>query len=318
MGWVKLDDQFSRHPKVLRAGPLAGWLHICALNYCAQYLTDGFIPAAAVNALADYSSLKEDLGHVADGLTGCDFVPSLVRHGIWAEVQGGYQIHDYLDYNPSRDEVLKRRRADAERKANPDRVTEDSGRSRNGVVAESNAPVPRPRPVPGPIPKPEESTTAAAQFSDAEKARIDEVHEVLGEFDLPREPQMWRTVLDTYGSLDLRTEAIKQADWLRRGRKRTCSAARYLEWLNRASVPAEGRQPRAWRPSLTEFVHHRSPEADSPFEPEEPRHKLPMCQQCGKHPQDPRANSRPELAGLCQLCHLTRRQEQQRGLRPVG
>src|SRR5437016_5465937 len=112
MGWVKIDDQFARHPKVLKIGPLAGWLHVCALTYCSQYLTDGFVPKEAVNALADFSTLAAQFGSTAEGTIGTDFVPELVRHGLWREVDGGYLIHDYLEYNPSREDILKRRRSD--------------------------------------------------------------------------------------------------------------------------------------------------------------------------------------------------------------
>ena len=51
MSWVKFDDQFNNHPKVLAAGPLAQLLYMKAIVYCGQYLTDGFIPAAAVDQL---------------------------------------------------------------------------------------------------------------------------------------------------------------------------------------------------------------------------------------------------------------------------
>lgn len=144
MGWVKLDDQFYRHPKVLQAGPLAGWLHVCALNYAAQYLTDGFIPKAAVNGLADFTGDDFPGG----GSSASEFVVNLVDAGLWSEVDGGYQIHDYLEYNPSREEVQKRRGADLERKRNGSGVAKDSDRNPGGVAADSMRPVPRPLPVP--------------------------------------------------------------------------------------------------------------------------------------------------------------------------
>ena len=53
MSWVKIDDHFSDHPKVVQAGPEAAWLYICGLCYCAKYLTDGFIPKRQVKRLAD-------------------------------------------------------------------------------------------------------------------------------------------------------------------------------------------------------------------------------------------------------------------------
>ena len=46
MSWIKIDDQFADHPKVLQAGPLASWLYVCGLTYSGRYLTDGWVPSA--------------------------------------------------------------------------------------------------------------------------------------------------------------------------------------------------------------------------------------------------------------------------------
>lgn len=173
MGWVKLDDQFSRHPKVLQAGPLSGWLHVCALNYCAQYLTDGFIPKSAVNGLADFT--HEDIGQ--SSYVGMDFVPALLKSGMWIEVDGGYQIHDYLDYNPSREDVQKKRQADLERKRNSDSPAMDSARNRNGIHAESKRPVPRPLPVPQEDEPRAKALSSAGRRQPTRDPRVDEIYE---------------------------------------------------------------------------------------------------------------------------------------------
>lgn len=94
--WVKIDDGFYDHPKVVAAGGLGTALFVCALSYSARHLTDGFIPAAQVRRLVDV----EDPGEVA---------ARLVEVGLWEEGEGGYWIHDYLDYNPSAAEVGERR-----------------------------------------------------------------------------------------------------------------------------------------------------------------------------------------------------------------
>ena len=41
MPWVKLDDQFFSHPKVLRAGRDARDLYLASLTFCARNKTDG-------------------------------------------------------------------------------------------------------------------------------------------------------------------------------------------------------------------------------------------------------------------------------------
>lgn len=133
MTWVRIDDQFTDHPKVVKAGPLAGWLYMCGLTYASRYLTDGFIPAAQVPRLADLPN--------ADELAG-----RLVGVGLWEPAEGGYQIHDYLGYQPSAEKV-KAQRAETARRQSEWRDRERAKREeeeRNGVTnsvtnAERNA-----------------------------------------------------------------------------------------------------------------------------------------------------------------------------------
>jgi hypothetical protein len=110
MAWVKLDDTFADHPKVdalLEQDELRGLaaigLYALALSRCGQQLTDGHISTRALRRLAPEhaTELAEALG----------------THGLLDGADGGYQVHDYLDHQPSRAEVLERRRRDAERKA---------------------------------------------------------------------------------------------------------------------------------------------------------------------------------------------------------
>lgn len=106
MSWLKVDDQFCEHPKVLAVGPLAAWLHTCALNYCARHLTDGFLPRAKVATLADFSGIDfEGLPVEVGRLVKALLTARGDRGALWSEVDGGYQIHDYLDFNPSRAEI---------------------------------------------------------------------------------------------------------------------------------------------------------------------------------------------------------------------
>jgi hypothetical protein len=102
MPWVRLDDGFADHPKIMAAGPMASWLYVCGLTYAARMLTDGFIPASQVRKLADLDNtlaLTERLAEV----------------GLWKPVDGGFLINDYLEYNPSADKVRAERKAAQER-----------------------------------------------------------------------------------------------------------------------------------------------------------------------------------------------------------
>ena len=82
----------------------------------------------------------------------CEFVAELlVDSGLWEEVPGGYRVHDYLDYNPSRDKVLAERKEWADKKARYRRSNGVSGgESRRESAGDSGASPSRPVPVPVP------------------------------------------------------------------------------------------------------------------------------------------------------------------------
>lgn len=118
MTWVQLDDTIPHHPKILRAGPLAAWLYICGLCYCSRYLTDGFIPAAALPHLAAMGEANNEANAQANASAFAEALASrLVEARLWHKVDGGYAVHDYLGHNRSREDVLrlKAKRAEAGR-----------------------------------------------------------------------------------------------------------------------------------------------------------------------------------------------------------
>jgi len=95
VAWVKIDDNFADHPKIASAGPLGMALQVAALCYCNRYLTDGFIPRAMAPRLVYFEGFAEP--H--------DVITRLIEVGIWIEVEGGYRIHDYLEYQPSKADI---------------------------------------------------------------------------------------------------------------------------------------------------------------------------------------------------------------------
>lgn len=135
MVWVRLADDFTDHPKVVAAGPLAGWLYVCGLTYSNRYLTDGFVPSGQVRRMAD----------VDDALGLAD---RLVEVGLWEVVEGGYLIHDYHGYQPSAEDVKREREETARRQAEY-RARKRNGAS-NGVTNDERSGAPA-RPVPGPV-----------------------------------------------------------------------------------------------------------------------------------------------------------------------
>ena len=101
MTWLKVDDQFYRHPKVQALTDAAFRLHVFGLCFSAQYLTDGFVADPVLRSERPKSA---------------PLTAELVRAQLWHREAGGYRIHDYLKYNPSREHVEAERTADRERK----------------------------------------------------------------------------------------------------------------------------------------------------------------------------------------------------------
>jgi hypothetical protein len=146
VSWARIDDRLHSHPKVLEAGPEAMGLFLLALSWCADYLTDGFVPEIQVKRLL---FVCDDPLAIAD---------RLVSAGLWERADGGYQIHDYLEYNPSAEQVKAERAANAKRQAewrDRKRQRRDvvmamrnnvSNNDSNGVTNNSPVPVPNPDP----------------------------------------------------------------------------------------------------------------------------------------------------------------------------
>lgn len=172
MVWVKIDDHFDEHPKMDRVGPLGWGYWLAGLAYCNRNLTDGFIPWGVARRLGSLEVVEPDgkvwtLGRTS-GMTGDDvtadwIISLLIDAGLWEEVpngQGridGYRVHDFLDFNPSRQDVEEKREHDRSRK----RVPRDSSEIPSGIPAESKRIPDCPVPVPAPVPIREKSSTTA-------------------------------------------------------------------------------------------------------------------------------------------------------------
>lgn len=121
MAWLRIDDRVRTHPKIIDAGPAAAWFWFCGICYCREHLTDGFIAKAVLPTLAPGVTKTAPL------------VAGLIRSGLWHESDGGYQVHDFLDWNPSRETVIQKRKEDVERKRNPNGFQSDSERNPDGL-----------------------------------------------------------------------------------------------------------------------------------------------------------------------------------------
>jgi len=98
MSWARLDDGFIDHPKMvgLRLELVGLWAR--GLGYCGRHLTDGAIRRAVLPQLTGLSLSRA--ARLAD---------ELVKAGLWENAGSDYLVHDYLDWNPSRREVLEER-----------------------------------------------------------------------------------------------------------------------------------------------------------------------------------------------------------------
>lgn len=175
MSWVRIDDHLSEHPKFQMAGPLAGWLYICALQYASRNMTDGLVPFRAVPTLVNFEGVAVTvatigtMAGVGDDVDPYVLAGTLVDVGLWEQTERGFQIHDYLEFNPSKAEVLAQRQQNAARQASwqerrrANAVTNAVSNGVNNAVSNAvtnsvangvnNSPLtPAPYPVPVPVP----------------------------------------------------------------------------------------------------------------------------------------------------------------------
>ena len=109
MAWFAVDDGFDNHPKIRKAGNAAAGL-FCRLGaYSTRHNTEGVIPGPVARDYGTSAQLRKltDLSmlHTGDHDCGRCIQPD----------KGDYVIHDFLEYNRSKQEVTAAREAGAER-----------------------------------------------------------------------------------------------------------------------------------------------------------------------------------------------------------
>ena len=95
--------EFESHDKVEACGHGAVGLVALGLSYAVRALPDGVIP----DGWAESKTREEAGGSAAQ---------QLVDEGLWEPVEGGYRVHDFAVYNPTRAEIEDRRQRERERK----------------------------------------------------------------------------------------------------------------------------------------------------------------------------------------------------------
>lgn len=155
MPWFMVDDKLHSHRKSVRAGVPAMGLWVLAGSWCADQLSDGFIP--------DYMVLRLDPG-------GEDSAAELVRAGLWYEAERdgekGWQFHQWEERQPTREDVLAKRADARERMA---RVRQNRHAGSPEVRANSEGTSRGVRSTPA-LPIPTQPTTTSRKRSDAADA----------------------------------------------------------------------------------------------------------------------------------------------------
>lgn len=173
MGWVRIDDAFNDHPKFAAAGPLgiAQWL--AGLAYCNRNLTDGFIPKPVAKRLLDWDGVawrmwQGELMGGGDDATAIDVSLHLVDVGLWHDADGGFQVHDYHDFQPTAESV-KAERAKARDRMQAVRSARSSVAGSSDVRANNTVNITRSSSSPNPNPKEDQTLSAtgvAGAFDD--------------------------------------------------------------------------------------------------------------------------------------------------------
>jgi len=100
MAWVRLDDNFADHPKIIGLSDSAFRLFIEALCYANRYLTDGVIPYVAFTNMHNAGGDQE-----------------LIDAGLWEyeEENNRFIIRSYTEYQPTKEKVSVKREQARER-----------------------------------------------------------------------------------------------------------------------------------------------------------------------------------------------------------
>jgi hypothetical protein len=164
MPWGKLDDSLYDHPKLdelppaMRLACVGLWA--VSISWCNRRLTDGHVPKGRIRLLGGTIQQAE----------------ALVSVRLFDKEADGYRVHDFLDFNDSREYVMSRRAKDAERQ----RLARDAKMESQGVSQRDTARTPgvtpsvSPSPARGRVPGPSSPVPALPGPTDTHTARDDD------------------------------------------------------------------------------------------------------------------------------------------------
>ena len=95
MPWMKIDDGIADHPKIQTVGPVGFALYMRGICYANRKHTDGLLPFGSIGAMT----------HDMDPEI---WPQKLIDCGLWEHHPQGYMIHDFLEWNESKEQHLAR------------------------------------------------------------------------------------------------------------------------------------------------------------------------------------------------------------------
>ena len=97
LNWVRVDSAFARNHKIIDLASRRQWqaitAYVCGLGYSAEHGLDGFIPKAAMPFIHATPAVAKQLVNVE----------------LWHAVPGGWEVHDWSEYQPTSAETAKRK-----------------------------------------------------------------------------------------------------------------------------------------------------------------------------------------------------------------
>jgi hypothetical protein len=135
--YFPLDVNFFDHPKIVGLSDAALRLYLSSIAYSNRLMTDGYIAEAVIGRLIEVPWDQD--------IKPADYAAELVRARLWHALDQGFEVHDFLDHNRSREERMGNRTKERDRKAawraaqresqgdNDDPETDMSQRDSNGT-----------------------------------------------------------------------------------------------------------------------------------------------------------------------------------------
>jgi hypothetical protein len=226
MAWIKLDDQWMEHPKIVTVGRDARDVWLASITWCAKYLTDGYFPKNLLPTLATMAGVD-----VANCQT---FASDLLGVCLW-ELEGNkYLVHDYLKYNPTKEQAIATREArkEAGKIGGENKASKSLAKSWQNGKQKASKSLPRTRlpslarnPSPDPLPVPQESEAPATHSK-----LIQAIKNVTGRYP-PKETwaPLTEKIADFVDTIDEYQLGVVYGDWIAHGYNKT-NYAGMLDW----------------------------------------------------------------------------------------